>query len=66
MSNDTPLSISININMGGSVKTTPLPLPEPTDDRLHCELWVECTNPQCFTSGCANMLAKQAKEACHV
>lgn len=28
--------------------------------RLQCELWVTCTNPQCFQSGCANVLAQQS------
>ena len=32
----------------------------PSDDQMQCELWVTCTNPQCFQSGCANVLAQQS------
>ena len=58
-------SISINITLKAvneRVQEPPVPSQPLSDDQMQCELWVTCTNPQCFKSGCANVLAHQGKE----
>lgn len=58
-------AISINITLktvNTPVNEPPSPSQPPSDDQMQCELWVTCTNPQCFKSGCTNALAQQSKE----
>ncbi len=55
-------SISVHITLKPSNDHALELSPPAPDDQMQCELWVTCENPQCFKSGCANVLAKQSKE----
>ena len=56
------ISINITLNMvNDRVHEPPAPPQPPSDDQTQCELWVTCTTPQCFTSGCTNALTQQSK-----
>ena len=54
------LEISVHITLK-PVNDPALPPPQTSsDDQMQCELWVTCENPQCFKSGCMNVLAQQS------
>lgn len=57
------ISINITLKMVNDRVHEPPALPQPpSDDQMQCELWVTCTNPQCFKSGCTNALTQKSQE----
>lgn len=62
MSSSLELSVHITLKPANDPALPSAPPQPPSDDQMQCELWVTCTNPQCFTSGCANALTQKSKE----
>lgn len=62
MSSSLELSIHITLKPANDPALPSSPPHSPPDEQKQCELWVTCTNPQCFESGCKNALAQQSTE----